>query len=68
MSKIFQGLIAAPMTGFNPDGSVNLDIVKSYASMLNTNGISGVFVNGTTGQGLTLSVEERNALAEYWVS
>ena len=35
--------------------------------MLNTNGISGVFVNGTTGQGLTLSVEERNALAEYWV-
>ena len=67
MSKTFQGLIAAPMTGFNPDGSVNLDIVKSYASMLNTNGISGVFVNGTTGQGLTLSVEERNALAEYWV-
>ena len=55
------------MTGFNPDGSVNLDIVQSYASMLNTNGISGVFVNGTTGQGLTLSVEERNALAEYWV-
>ena len=67
VSKSFKGLIAAPMTGFNPDGSVNLDIVKSYASMLNTNGISGVFVNGTTGQGLTLSVEERNALAEYWV-
>jgi len=55
------------MTGFNPDGSVNLNIVQSYASMLNTNGISGVFVNGTTGQGLTLTVEERNALAEYWV-
>ena len=67
MSKPFQGLIAAPMTGFNPDGSVNLNIVQSYASMLNTNGISGVFVNGTTGQGLTLTVEERNALAEYWV-
>jgi len=67
LSKTFQGLIAAPMTGFNPDGSVNLDIVKSYASMLNTNGISGVFVNGTTGQGLTLPVDQLNALAQYWV-
>jgi N-acetylneuraminate lyase len=67
VSKSFKGFIAAPMTGFNPDGSINLDIVQSYANMLNANDISGVFVNGTTGQGLSLSVEERKALAECWV-
>ena len=67
VSKSFKGFTAAPMTGFSPDGSINLDIVQSYASMLNANGISGVFVNGTTGQGLSLSVEERKALAECWV-
>ena len=26
VSKSFKGLIAAPMTGFNPDGSVNHDL------------------------------------------
>ncbi len=55
------------MTGFNPDGSINLEIIEPYARMLSKNGISGVFVNGSTGQGLSLSVKERNYLAERWV-
>lgn len=56
------------MTGFNPDGSINLEIIEPYARMLSKNGISGVFVNGSTGQGLSLSVKERNYLAERWVN
>ena len=56
------------MTGFNPDGSINLEIIEPYARMLSKNGISGVFVNGSTGQGLSLSVKERNYLAERWAN
>jgi N-acetylneuraminate lyase len=64
--KIFK-IIAAPLTGFNSDGSINLDIIPRYAAMLYKNGISGVFVNGTTGEGPSLTFEERKALASHWV-
>jgi N-acetylneuraminate lyase len=59
--------LAAPAAAFHPDGSVNLDIIPSYAAFLHTNGVIGVFVNGTTGEGLSLTVEERMAIAERWV-
>ena len=67
MNKKIEGFIAAPLTGFNPDGSVNLEIIPRYAEMLNSNGITGVFVNGTTGEGLYLTLEERRVLARQWV-
>ena len=67
MFKHIKGFIAAPLTGFNPDGSVNLEIIPRYAAMLHSNGIVGVFVNGTTGEGPSLTFKERLALAEKWV-
>ncbi len=66
MAKI-DGFVAAPLTAFHADGSVNLDIVPAYASFLHTNGVVGAFVNGTTGEGLSLTLGERLALAEQWV-
>ena len=68
ISNQVHGLIAAPLTGYHPDGSVNLDIVSPYAEMLHANGVAGAFVNGTTGEGLSLSLSERCALAEHWVT
>lgn len=67
MIEKIEGLIAAPLTGYHPDGSVNLDIVSRYAAMLRANGVVGVFVNGTTGEGMSLTVKERCDLAECWV-
>lgn len=61
------GLIAAPLTGYYPDGSVNLDAPARYAKMLHANGVAGAFVNGTTGEGMSLTVKERRDLAECWV-
>jgi len=61
------GLIAAPMTAYHPDGTVNLDIIPSYAAFLHSNGVVGVFINGTTGEGFSLTVEERMTIAERWV-
>ncbi|MFC1601343.1 dihydrodipicolinate synthase family protein [Candidatus Sumerlaeota bacterium] len=62
------GLIAAPLTGYHPDGSVNLEVAHRYAEMLHTNGVAGAFVNGTTGEGMSLTVKERRELAERWVA
>lgn len=62
-----EGLIAAPMTAYRPDGTVDLDVIPSYAEFLQSNGVVGVFINGTTGEGFSLTLEERKAIAERWV-
>ncbi len=68
MQKHLRGLIAAPYTAMNEDFSINLDIIERQAESLITNGISGAFICGTTGEGLSLTVEERMKIAEKWVS
>lgn len=66
MEKI-QGLIDAPFTPFYPNGDVNLEPIPAYAQMLKKNGLQGVFINGSSGEGYMLSPEERMMLAETWV-
>ena len=67
MEKI-KGLIDAPFTPFHPNGDVNLEPIEAYADMLQKNGLKGVFINGSSGEGYMLTTEERMALAERWVS
>ena len=67
MIEMSKGLIAAPLTGYRDDGTINLDVIPPYAEMLQANGVAGVFVNGTTGEGFSLTLSERRALAERWV-
>jgi N-acetylneuraminate lyase len=59
-------LIAAPFTPMNADGSLNLARVADYARHLVASGVRGVFVGGTSGEGQSLTVEERLALVETW--
>ena len=66
MQKHLTGLIAAPYTAMHDDGSINLDIVSSQAELLINNNVSGAFVCGTTGEGLSLNIEERMKIAERW--
>lgn len=61
------GLINAPFTPFDNNGEVNLEPIEAYAKMLQQNGIVGVFINGSSGEGYMLTVEERMMLAEKWV-
>jgi len=61
------GLIAAPHTPFNADGEVALDQIDLQAEVLVSQGVSGVFVCGTTGEGASLTTAERKAVAERWV-
>lgn len=67
MSTPFQ-LVAAPHTPFHPDGSLNLDAIPAQAAYLARNGVDGVFVCGTTGEGLSMTTAERKAVAEKWAA
>jgi N-acetylneuraminate lyase len=66
MVEHITGLIAAPLSPLSPNGTVNLQVIKRYAEFLHTNGVVGAFVNGTTGEGLSLTAEERKAIAAQW--
>ncbi|HLG38788.1 MAG TPA: dihydrodipicolinate synthase family protein [Chitinophagaceae bacterium] len=67
-TKKLKGLIAAPFTPMNTDGTLNLSIVPAYYKMLKTNGVNGAFICGSTGEGVSLSVNEKKAVAEAWAS
>lgn len=63
-----KGLIVAPFTPFDKKGEVDHGPIADYAAMLQKNGLIGVFINGSSGEGYMLTVEERLKLAEKWVS
>src|SRR5262249_33158908 len=67
MNKALTGLIAAPHTPFQPDGSVAYDVIPRQARLLAQNGVSGAFICGTTGEGASLTSDERRRVAEAWV-
>ena len=67
MEKI-KGLIDAPFTPFHEDGSLNLAPILEYAALLARNGLKGVFINGSSGEGYMLTEEERMQLAEAWMA
>ena len=66
MEKIY-GLIDAPFTPLDKQGNVNLDPIPEYAALLARNGLKGVFINGSSGEGYLLTEDERKQLAEAWV-
>jgi N-acetylneuraminate lyase len=66
MTEHLEGLIAAPFTPMHPDGTLNLDAVEPYAALLVRSGVVGAFVGGTTGESLSLAIEERMLLTEAW--
>jgi N-acetylneuraminate lyase len=66
MTSHFDGLIAAPHTPMREDFSIDLEAVDPLARCFIANGMAGAFVCGSTGEGLSLSVAERKAVAERW--
>ncbi|MCP3917647.1 MAG: hypothetical protein GY711_19040 [bacterium] len=60
------GLIAAPHTPLARDGALLVERVEDQARRLAAWDVAGVFVAGSTGEGLSLTVPERLALAESW--
>ena len=68
MHTRLSGLIAAPFTALHSDGSLNLDLVEAQAKALVENRVNGAFICGTTGEGMSLTTDERLQLAEKWIA
>lgn len=66
MQKL-KGLIAAPFTPMFEDGTLNLGVIAPYSAKLKNEGVGGVFICGTTGEGMLMTPEERMAVAEVWI-
>ena len=69
MTKInkYEGLVAAPFTPMDNKGNLNLDLIPEYYNFLVKNGIIGAFINGSTGEGPSLTLEEKRLHATKWV-
>ncbi len=61
-------LIAAPFTPFAPDGALDTHRIPDLVAHLAASGVSGMFINGSTGEGPSLSEGERLAAAEAYIA
>lgn len=68
VTKMLRGLVAAAHTPFAETGDLNLAAVETQAQHLSQQGVSAVFVAGSTGECHSLTVDERLALADRWAA
>lgn len=61
-----KNLFAATYTPTKKDGELNLSLIQGYAEFLEKNKVHGAFINGSTGDFVSLSTLERNLLLEEW--
>lgn len=66
MINKIEGLIAAPFSPMKENGELNLSVIPGYYNFLKKNGVAGVFINGSTGEGVSQSATERKQQAEVW--
>lgn len=57
-------MLAAIATPYGPDGGVDLDAFDAHIAWLGEEGLDGLFVAGTTGEGVLLEHDEVAALVE----
>jgi len=62
------GLVAAVMTAFDETGEVDLSVIPKQQAYLDETGVKWVFVGGTTGESLSLTLAERKSLTERWLA
>jgi N-acetylneuraminate lyase len=65
MKKI-KGLVSAPFTPMTESGAVDYGKIEMQASLFKKYNLSGVFVCGTTGEGISMTVDERKKVVEEW--
>lgn len=63
-----EGLIAAPFTPMTADGALNLSAIPPYYEFLKRNGVRGAFICGSTGEGVSLTLEEKKAVTGAWAA
>lgn len=59
-------IFAATYTPLKEDNTFNPEIIDLYASRLKENDLSGIFINGSTGDFASLTIAERKEQLEAW--
>lgn len=68
LNKKIEGLIAAPFTPFDEQGELNLNLIPAYYDTLKKNKITGAFICGSTGEGVSLTFQEKVATLKAWTA
>lgn len=61
-----QGLVAAPFTPMLTNGDINIAAIPAYYALLKKNKVSGAFICGSTGEGVSLTFDEKVAIMQTW--
>jgi len=64
----FEGLIAAPFAPMNGRGEILYDEIPGYHDFLVKNQVVGAFINGSTGEGVSLTRREKLRITESWAA
>ncbi|MEM1294172.1 MAG: dihydrodipicolinate synthase family protein [Verrucomicrobiota bacterium] len=67
LSDPLTGIIAATFTPFDRRGEVNLELIPKLTEHLIENGVSGIYICGSTGEGPSLTIAERKAVTEAYL-
>lgn len=60
----FHGVFVALNASFDKDGNVNEDALRKIARWYKEKGITGLYLNGSTGEGICMTTEERERTLE----
>jgi len=68
ISKVqnFTGAAVATLTPFDHSGNINVEPIEGYIKHLKANGVEGLYVHGTTGEGFSLTNPEKLILAKAY--
>ena len=68
MSLEIKGLIAAVFSPFDNEGRVDLSPIPKLVEHLINNGINGLYAMGSTGEGLSMTVDQRMEVTDAYIS
>jgi len=60
--KRLEGVIPALIFPVNKEGKINFELLEKQTTYLISEGINGIFINGTTGEGAWLTMEEKEQI------
>lgn len=61
-------LIAAPHTPFDSSGNLHLEVIEEQAALFARTAVAGVFICGSTGEGVLMTTDERIQMADAWIA
>jgi len=66
--KKLKGLIAAPFTPFDRSGALDVSKIPVYYRFLKDNHVTGAFISGSTGEGVSMTIDEKKAVNVAWAA